>query len=185
MEQSGEEEEDGDEQSWRAGSLHAGQLDVIASLWTLARRLVPLDVLKKKLDAYVAEGHLAIEDKDGCVETFEQMQGVMRESNVYVDPSVRGAASGADAENMQMTPDELQAELDKRERQMQTLDGQEGVCTDQWRVYSEAITVLRENVTPLRLFCQASAGTGKSFLLETLYIWCCLNGHVVEACAPT
>ena len=31
----------------------------------------------------------------------------------------------------------------------------------------------------------ASAGTGKSFLLETLYLWCIVNGFRAEACAPT
>ena len=35
------------------------------------------------------------------------------------------------------------------------------------------------------MLLQASAGTGKSFLLETVYIWCCVHGYSVEACAPT
>jgi len=49
----------------------------------------------------------------------------------------------------------------------------------------EIIASLQRNTDPLRLLLQASAGTGKSFLLETVYIWCVLNGHVVESCAPT
>ena len=32
---------------------------------------------------------------------------------------------------------------------------------------------------------QASAGTGKSFLLETLYLWCLVHDLEVSACAPT
>ena len=31
---------------WKAGTLHAGKLDIHNTLWTLARRLVPLEVLK-------------------------------------------------------------------------------------------------------------------------------------------
>ena len=38
------------ERKWRAGSLHSGKLDIEGVLWTLARRLVPLEVLKQKVD---------------------------------------------------------------------------------------------------------------------------------------
>ena len=33
-------------------------------MWFLARRLVPLDVLKDKLDVYIAEGHIRVDGKD-------------------------------------------------------------------------------------------------------------------------
>ena len=33
------------------------------NLWVLARRLVPLDAIKRKLGDYIAEGHIAAEDK--------------------------------------------------------------------------------------------------------------------------
>jgi hypothetical protein len=76
------EYEPDDETQWHAGTLHESKLDVSSSLWALARRFVPLDVLKRKLDEYIAEGHLAAEEKDAHVETFEQMRGVLRETNV-------------------------------------------------------------------------------------------------------
>ena len=57
--------------------------------------------------------------------------------------------------------------------------------TDQWRVYTEAIEVLQAGRKPLRMCIQASAGTGKSFLIETLFLWAVLNGHNVKAAAPT
>ena len=57
--------------------------------------------------------------------------------------------------------------------------------TDQWRVYSEAVRALGSGTRPLRLFIQASAGTGKSFLLETLYRWRIVIGLEVSAWAPT
>ena len=53
---------------------------------------------------------------------------------------------------------------------MQEGTSPDGTVTDQWRVYSEAIAVLGSNAKPLRLVLQASAGTGKSFLLETLFL---------------
>ena len=84
-----------------------------------------------------------------------------------------------------MTEAELQHELETRERQMQTFEGEEGTMTDQWRVYTEAIKCLEASSTPLRMCLQASAGTGKSFLLETLFLWATLNGHNVKAAAPT
>ena len=69
-----------------------------------------------------------------------------------------------------MTETELREELARRERLMQTLHGKEGLWTDEWRVYKEIIAALDANAAPLRMFLQASAGTGKSFLLETVYI---------------
>ena len=74
-----------------------------------------------------------------------------------------------------MTELELQAELASREKLMQTLHEQDGAWTDQWRVYTEIVEALTANTAPLRLFLQASAGTGKSFLLETLYLWCVVH----------
>ena len=68
---------------------------------------------------------------------------------------------------------------------MQEGTSPDGTVTDQWRVYSEAIAVLGSNAKPLRLVLQASAGTGKSFLLETLFLWSHLRGHTVRAAAPT
>ena len=77
------------------------------------------------------------------------------------------------------------SDLQKREDLMQRLHDQDGVWTDQWRVYGEITQGLDNDAHPLRLFLQASAGTGKSFLLEAVYMWCYLHGHSVQACAPT
>ena len=178
------EHQPADETQWRRGTLHDGKFDIASSLWTLARRLVPLHVLKAKLDQYVIEGHIEAVDKDTYIETFEQMAGVLRETNAFVEPAA-AAAQATEEANAPMGDEELQEELRRRERLMQTLNGVDNVCTDQWRVYQEIIAALQTNVAPLRLCLQASAGTGKSFLLETVHIWCGLHGHCVQACAPT
>ena len=77
------------EEHWRAGTLHEGVLDIHSTLWALARRLVPLHVLKEKLDVYRQEGHLPEVAKESFVEVFEQMHSICREQNVYADPGVR------------------------------------------------------------------------------------------------
>jgi hypothetical protein len=171
---------------WRAGTLHNGRLDVTSTLWTLARRLVHLHVLKEKLNDYIAEGHFPASEKDDYVHVFEQMQGVVRQQNLSPGPGGADAA-GTDAANAPMTEDELRAELSARELLMQTLrDGVEtGLLSDQWRVYSEIVEKLMKNEAPLRLFMQASAGTGKSFLIETVCLWCLVHGHDAKVCAPT
>ena len=76
---------------------------------------------------------------------------------------------------------ELAAELERRENMMQTGST---YITDQWRVYTHIVHSLRTG-EPLRLMVQASAGTGKSFLLTTVYLWCIVNGKKAKACAPT
>ena len=58
---------------WKAGTLHAITFDVESNLWFLARRLVPLHVLKDKLDGYIAEGHIAAADKGHYTQVFEEM----------------------------------------------------------------------------------------------------------------
>ena len=166
-----EREEVTAEARWRAGTLHNGRLDVEGTLWTLARRLVPLVVLKEKLKKYIEEHQLDETEYDRYVEVFEQMQGVVREQNVFADPAVASAAATEEA-NRPMSDAELREELARREKLMQTRAEKEGAATDQWRVYTEIVEALTSNSDPLRYFLQASAGTGKSFLLETLYLWC-------------
>ena len=56
--------------------------------------------------------------------------------------------------------------------------------TGQWRVYSQIVEALIAGA-PLRLLVQASAGTGKSFLLTTLCLWCLVQNKHAKACAPT
>ena len=79
---------------------------------------------------------------------------------------------------------QLEAELATRERTMQQSQGGRDGPTDQWRVYSHILDAL-EHGPFLRLVVQASAGTGKSYLLTTVYLWCLLHGKNVRAAAPT
>ena len=80
----------------------------------------------------------------------------------------------------------MKEELAKREDMMRAGgvadDGQQE--SDQWRVYQHIIGRLRSN-EPLRLMIQASAGTGKSFLLTTVFLFCIVHKKVTKAAAPT
>ena len=60
----------------------------------------------------------------------------------------------------------------------------EGI-TDQWRVFSHIIDVLAGGERYLRLLVQASAGTGKSFLLSTVFLYCIVHDIKTKAAAPT
>ena len=51
-------------------------------------------------------------------------------------------------------------------------------------VYRQVTKQLRDGPY-LRLIVQASAGTGKSYLLKAICLWCLLNKIVFKACAPT
>ena len=89
-----------------------------------------------------------------------------------------------------MTMEEMRADLARREELLQAPPPNASVAersreTDQWRVYKEVTAVIGTNAAPARFVTQASAGTGKSFLLETIFLWCVVHGHVPEACAPT
>ena len=74
--------------------------------------------------------------------------------------------------------------LHERERLMRQGGGPDGEATDQWRVYSEIVQWL-SSAKCLRMMIQASAGTGKSFLLASVYLWCVVHGMSCKAAAPT
>ena len=73
--------------------MHGDKLDVESNLWSLARRLVPLYVIKDKLDAYIAEGHIASHEKDQYAQVFEEMLGAHRESNLHAAPEGDGGSA--------------------------------------------------------------------------------------------
>ena len=164
---------------WRKGTLHGGDLDVQRALYNLHRKRVPLDTLKAKADEYVAAGLLAAGKAHNMMQVIEEERGRMRTTNEIgsdtEQPDQREQMSS------RLSHAELAAELVRRENMMQA--GSTDI-TDQWRVYSHIVQSIRTGA-PLRLMVQASAGTGKSFLLTTVFLWCIVNGKKAKACAPT
>ena len=116
----------------------------------------------------------------------EEMHGVVRQNNYFAPPTSSGEKDAREA-NKPMSMEEMQTELQVREALMQKVGmlQPETALTDQWRVYQEIISCLQQNRSPLRMFLQASAGTGKSFLIETVALWCLCNDVDVQICAPT
>ena len=48
-------EDDGGEAVWCVDSLHNGNFDVATTLWSMARRQVPLHVMKERLEEYIEQ----------------------------------------------------------------------------------------------------------------------------------
>ena len=151
---------------------------LIAGMFNLHRKGLPTEVLKRKADEYVDEGLLSVKKAKAMVAVIEQARSCVRTINEISDdeePAARESIS------TRLSRAEIVAELHRREELLKA--GSSGV-TDQWRVYTHIVNSLRSG-PPLRLMTQASAGTGKSFLLTTVYLWCIVNGKKAKACAPT
>ena len=164
---------------WRKGTLFGGALDVERALLNLHRKCVPLETLKPKADEYVAAGLLTVDKANSIMQVIEAERGRMRTTNEIDSDTER--PEQREQLSSRLSQPELVAELERREKMMQA--GKSGI-TDQWRVYTHIVHSLRTG-TPLRLMVQASAGTGKSFLLTTVYLWCIVHGRKAKACAPT
>lgn len=165
---------------WRKGTLHAGFLDGQRVLFNLHRRGIPMATLTEKADEYVAAGLLLAEDARAMVRAIEQERGVHRMVN-----EIGGAddATAHDRNSARLSPEEMRALLAEREANLQA-GGMDGKVTDQWRCYSEIIEALQSG-RRLRLLVQASAGTGKSYVMTTVMLWCAIHGKKSQAAAPT
>ena len=176
---------------WRKGTLFGGQLDVQRMLLNLHRKMLPTQSLLEKADEYVEAGHIGRAQADAVLEFIERERHTdhYRNDLSTAPDSISTSAQTSQAAaslSGRLTHDQLQAELKERERRMQTSPGNSscGGPTDQWRVYKEIVDAIRDRRW-LRLMVQASAGTGKSFVLSSVYLWCVLNNHKANAAAPT
>jgi len=163
---------------WRKGTLHAGVLDVQRVLFNLHRKQIPTEKLRERAKAYVEAGLITeeIADRIICVILAERRQ------EEYINDLEGGPPDEASNLNTKLNPEQLKRLLEEREAQMR--QGPEDGVTDQWRVYSHIIGCIQRGEF-LRLMVQASAGTGKSFLLTTVYLWCLVHKVKCKAAAPT
>ena len=172
---------------WCKGTLHDGHLDAQRVLFNLHRRLIPLEVLRQKADAYVVGQLLTPAEADAVLRAIEQERNVARVANDV--PGAAGASGttsstgGSSSAGGRLTEEQLRALLAEREQKMRE-GGPGGALTDQWRVYQHIVGSI-ERGEYLRLMVQASAGTGKSFLLSTVFLWCLVHGIKAKAAAPT
>jgi hypothetical protein len=169
---------------WRKGTLYAGELDAQRVLYNLHRRGLPTPKLHDKADEYVEAGLLRPDDANAVVRAIEQERGVARTLNEVGGGGggTEDAAAPGKRNSSRLSPQELVALLAEREANLRTSDF-EGV-TDQWRVYSEIVDALSTG-RRLRMIVQASAGTGKSYMMTTAMLWCIVNGKKARAACPT
>jgi len=165
---------------WRKGTLHGGSLDAQRVLFNLHRRGLPLEALHAKADTYVGQDLMTMVDAAAMVRAIEQERGVYRIGNLVDGVDVDGGEKSHISHKK--SPEELVALLADREAKLQ--NSIDGGITDQWRVYQHIIQCF-DNGRLLRLMVQASAGTGKSFLMTTVMLWCIVNGKSAKAAAPT
>ena len=197
---------------WRKGSLFAGTLDAQRVLFNLHRKLIPTDVLKTKAQLYVDAGLIQQNMAERVISVIEQER---RGDAYVNDPTDVAASSTDPAPGnltTKLSPQQMKDLLTKREGMMRAGrvndGGQDSGETDQWRVYSHIIGCI-ERGELLRLMVQASAGdstvmsclclsdlfsvllsntrlgTGKSFLLASVYLYCLVHKKKTKACAPT
>ncbi len=165
---------------WRKGTLYAGSLDAQRILWNLHRKGLPVTALRQKASLYQEAGLLQSQHVDAVILAIEQERGVQRLFQQPDEPREEGAAA---EQNGQMTRAQLQEELRRREANMQ-IGGTPHAPTDQWRVYQQIVSQLKDGPF-LRMLVQASAGTGKSYVLTSVFLWCILNDKRCKAAAPT
>ena len=123
--------------------------------------------------------HITQKGARKIMKVLEAERSVSRMLNDANVPDDEGAA--LPALTHRLSREQMVAELADREAKMQT-GTREGGVTNQWRVYRDIIDCIHQGEY-LRLMVQASAGTGKSFLLTTVFLWCIVNGKKAKAAA--
>ena len=167
---------------WKKGTLHAGALDAQRVLFNLHRKLLPNAALEEKRKAYYNAGLIGKEESFRILQCILQERGTATYLNDGVEEVPGGETTGESSSKL--TPKAMEELLNKRVAMMQDGHTCEGMPTDQFRVFSHIINAI-ETGQWLRLMVQASAGTGKSFLLNTIYLYCLVHGKRCKAAAPT
>ena len=123
--------------------------------------MVPTSVIRDKAREYEAAGLMKREQAHRMVKAIEEERILERVANGTADgeEDAEGDESGA------YSQEELKKLLAVREENMRSGSG-DGV-PDQYRVYTD-ITGAIERGEYLRMLVQASAGTGKSYLLSSV-----------------
>ena len=144
--------------------------------------------LKEKIALYMEAGSLTETEAKSTLDQIEIWRAQQHELDLHA--AAAAAHNPLSLNSACLDPAALAALLSEREAQMQTQPSSVEVstasCTDQWRIYQFVTNALmRDSEKPIRLLVQASAGTGKSFLLSTIYLWCLVRRKHICAFAPT
>ena len=164
---------------WRKGTLFAGSLDIQRVLYNLHRKMLPKLALEEKAEEYVKAGFIDQRTAHRVLKCIEMERG----TTTHLNDGPGDGAEGTVEANGKLGPEALEALLKSRVEMMKAGAGGSGV-TDQYRVYQHIVQSL-EAGEYLRLMVQASAGTGKSFLLSSVYLFCIVHAFNCKAAAPT
>ena len=174
---------------WKPGSLHGGKLDIQRVLYNMHRRNVPLNVIEDKALTYASTTPplIPVDMAKAILDIIRLERGpapIVNDGTGGVQ-DVGGGSDPGISTSRKLSQQGLEELLVQRERLMQS-GGAPGVATDQFRVY-DCIkrAVLDENAPKLRMMVQASAGTGKSFVLTTVFLLCLVHRIKCKAAAPT
>jgi hypothetical protein len=170
---------------YRKGSLYDRCLDGQRVLFNMHRKGLPTQIIEEKQRAYVESGLLTEKEALAIMNAIREHRS---EENPLNEPASAGSADedredAGGCSSAHCKSVNLKDALRDHEEKLQA-GGPEGECTDQWRIYSEIVGCLAGGAVA-RMLVQASAGAGKSFLLETIGLWCAVNGILFKACAPT
>ena len=170
---------------YRKGSLYDRCLDGQRVLFNMHRKGLPTELIEEKQRAYVESGLLSEKEAMAIMNAIREHRS---EEKPLTEPGLAGSAC-EDRDDASGPPGargkiaNLENALKDHEQKLQA-GGPDGQCTDQWRIFSEIVGDLAGGAVA-RTLVQASAGAGKSFLLETIGLWCAVNGVPFKACAPT
>jgi len=151
-----------DQLLWRRNCLHGEEMDCERALWNLHRKMVPTSVIRDKAREYEAAGLMKREQAHRMVKAIEEERILERVANGMADgeEDAEGEETGA------YSQEELKKLLLIREENMRTGGSGDGV-PDQFRVYKDIVGAI-ERGEYLRMLVEASAGTGKSYLLSSV-----------------
>ncbi len=182
-------------QWYRKGTLFNGALDVQRLLFDLQRKGLPLDkkkpnqiCLRDKIQEYVEGEHITSRQAEEMLAIMAEQQhdiSVVNELQPNDESSGTAPAAQGERAGRRLSTEELRLALAQREENLRRPTQTTGTgSTDQWRIYSEICSLVQED-RDAAMFIQASAGGGKSYLLETVCLWCIVHKIPFKACAPT
>ena len=135
---------------------------------------MPTEALQQKALQYVNKEMISAEMANRVIQAIVQERGHASILNDDEQQPVDGEAEAQHAHlTTRLSAEEMKALLGKREAMMRE-GGSDGTMTDQWRVYQHIIGCIQRGEL-LRLFVQASAGTGHYLRRRMLTKYC----HVI------
>jgi hypothetical protein len=176
---------------YRKGTLYGGDLDELRAIWNLHRKNLSTDIICEKAEVYINAGL----ERARAEKMLEQIRAARNELVLINEclsgscGAITGVRQHQTSQITRLTLQQLQDELEQRKLNLRTSAMSRHPTaahrpTDQWRIFLELMHLL-QCPESCEVVIQASAGAGKSYLLETVCIWLIVSDKKFKACAPT